>query len=67
MMVSRVGAECAVAAPNVLHQSVTAHDHACGAVAFESAHRVKAYGCREHVWTADLRLCPSGGHRVIEL
>jgi hypothetical protein len=66
MMVSRVGAEFVVAAPNVLHERVTTDDHAGGVVAFESAHRAKAYGCRKLVWTADLRLCPSG-HRVIEL
>jgi hypothetical protein len=32
-------AEFVVAAANVLHQRVTAHDHPGGVVAFESAHR----------------------------
>ena len=34
--------EFVVAAPKVLHERVTAHNHACGVVAFESAHRTEA-------------------------
>ncbi len=37
-MRARVDAEFVVAAPNVLHERVAAHDHACGVVAFEAAH-----------------------------
>jgi hypothetical protein len=36
--------EFVVAAPNVLHERVTAHDHAVAVVAFESAHRSEAAG-----------------------
>ena len=38
-MRSGVDAEFVVAAPNVLHERVTADDHAGGVVAFEAAHR----------------------------
>ena len=37
-----VNPEFIVAAPNVLHQRVTANDHSCGVVAFESTHRSEA-------------------------
>jgi hypothetical protein len=38
-MAARVDAEFIVATPNVLHERVTSHDHACSVVAFESPHR----------------------------
>ena len=38
-MTARVDAEFVVAAAEVLHERVTADDHAGGAVAFEAAHR----------------------------
>jgi hypothetical protein len=36
-----IGPEFVVAAPNVLHERVTAQDHAGGVVTFESAHRTQ--------------------------
>jgi hypothetical protein len=39
---ARINPEFIVAAPNVLHQRVTAKDHPCGVVAFESTHRSEA-------------------------
>jgi hypothetical protein len=33
--------EFVVASPHVLHEGVAAHDHTCGVVAFEAAHRTE--------------------------
>jgi hypothetical protein len=38
-MGARVDPEFVVAAPEVLHERVAAHDHACAVVVFEAAHR----------------------------
>jgi hypothetical protein len=54
MMVSRVDAECVVAAPDVLHQRVTAHDHACGVVALSP--RIGRRRALGGPWSASIRL-----------
>jgi hypothetical protein len=38
---ARTNAEFIVTEPDVLHESVAAHDHAGGVIAFEAAHRAK--------------------------
>ena len=40
-MAARVDAEFIVAAPNVLQERVTSHDHACSVVALEASHRAE--------------------------
>jgi hypothetical protein len=40
-MGASINPEFVVAAPEVLHEGVTAHDHSRGVIAFEAAHRTE--------------------------